>query len=291
MSYFPFTSSSVTNVKIMCNPTFSVVLNGNAVTGSVYLERPYLNPALANRNVTGFSERLGGQTTRSAMITASVDFLTAVSGGQNQQMFGAISNLYSFYKLQNANYTPLFTGSKATSFRVITIPAIYYDSMIQSGTFTGSDNDAAGASRFLYDDSNGGIYSGSLSGTLVGNIFYAEGFVVLKAPNLQNFGSASPNNFKWRTDFNGTQMIPCNIYQCRAPGGQLNASTNPSFFTVPASGVLQGTRQILSSSVYPYITSVGFYNEDFELIGVARLAQPIKKAFGWDITIKCKLDW
>ena len=95
------------------------------------------------------------------------------------------------------------------------------------------------------------------SGTLVGNIFYSEGLVALTAPNLSDFGKASPDNFKWRTDFKGSHTIPVNIYRCRAPAGELNASTNTTFYTIPTSGPDRNFRMILTSSVYPYITAVG----------------------------------
>lgn len=291
MSYYDFGPNDITHTSVVTNPSWSVILQGNAVTGSIYLEKKYLNSALANRQMQGFSERLGGLTTITATITASVDFLPAQFNGNNKQLYGSIQNLTSHYALINNAYNLTYNGSTQTLLKVISIPQVYYDNRVKSASFSASDLDTAGALRELFDNGTGGIYSGSLTGSLVGNIFYAEGLVVLKAPNLTNFGAASPGNFKWRTAFQGQHTIPVNIYRCRAPAGELNATTNPTFYTVPTSGPDRNYRMVLSSSVYPYITAVGFYNQDHELVAVARLAQPIKKDPAYDIAIQCKMDW
>lgn len=288
MSYYEFAPGDIISTQIITNPSYTVIYQGSAVTGSIYLEKPYLNSALANRQLQGFSERLGGFTTTTATITASVDIKTAQMNGQNAGLFGAIQSLYNQYAPLNGNYS--LTAS-ATTVRVISVPAIYYDRQILSATFSASDNDSVGALRQIYDDGRGGLYSGSLSGTLVGNIFYPLGLAILTAPNLNNFGNASPSAFQWRVDFQGVHKIPCNIYRCRAPASELNASTNPTFYTTPTSGPNQGYRIVLSSSVYPYVTAIGFYNQDFELVATARLAQPIKKDPAYDILFNCKMDW
>jgi hypothetical protein len=287
MSYYELGERDIIHTTICTHPSWIVSRYGNIVTGSIVLEKSFLAPALANRQAQGFSERLGGMTSKNAQISASVDFQTAQRGGQNKQMYSAIANLYRFYSVCDTNTYTL----GATNVRVINIPQIYYETGILSATLTASDHDSAGNSRYLYDNGRGGIYSGSLSGTLVGNIFYSEGIVVLTASNLSDFGRASPDNFSWRVDFKGIHSIPVNIYRCRAPAGQLNASTNPTFYTIPTSGPNKNTKQVLTSSLNPYITAVGLYNDDYELVAVARLAQPIKKEPGWDVTINCKFDW
>ncbi len=287
MSYYEFSKQDIIHTTISTHPSWSVSRYGNIVTGSIVLEKNFLAPALASRQAQGFSERLGGMTSKNAQISASVDFQTAQRGGQNKQMYSALSNLYRFYSVCDTNTYTL----SSTTVRVINIPQIYYETGILSATLTASDHDSAGNSRYLYDNGRGGIYSGSLTGTLVGNIFYSEGIIVLTASNLSDFGRASPDNFSWRVDFKGTHSIPVNIYRCRAPAGQLNASTNPTFYTIPTKGPDKNTKQVLTSSLNPYITAVGLYNDDYELVAVARLAQPVKKEPGWDVTINCKFDW
>jgi hypothetical protein len=214
-------------------------------------------------------------------------------------LYESVLALYDYYEILDSNYTPNFTGSETTRFRVITVPEIYYDRSILTGSLTASDLDSAGDTRLLYDDGRGGVYSGSLTGTLVGNVFYSEGLVVLKGGGLNDeagsndFGEASPSNFKWRVNFKGVNTIPVKMFRCRAPAGQLNASTNSTFYTVPtlSSSQFRNERvKILSESV-TYISQIGLYNDRYELVGVAKLAQPIRKDEAQDLLFKIRLDF
>jgi hypothetical protein len=236
MSFYKFSNEDIINTKIATYPSYTVALNGTAVTGSVYLEKQFLINDLSSRVFQGFSEREGGFVTDAGPFTASVDIIDVEKDATNKQTYKSIINLYNYYSLTNPDYTPNVTGSETTRFRVITIPEIYYDREILTGSFTASDRDMNGALRFLYDNGRGGIYSGSMTGTLVGNIFYSEGLVVLKAGGLNvespnnDFGEAFAFlNDKWRVSFKGVHNIPVKIFRCRAPAGQLNASTNPTF--------------------------------------------------------------
>jgi hypothetical protein len=290
MSFFDFGPNDIIHTAIVTNPRASVSLSGNAVTGSVFLERPYLSPALARRQMQGFSERLGGLTTKLAGISSSIDVKLAVKNGTNAPLYAAIQNLYTFYSLYDTSRYSL--SAQSSSISVINIPEVYYDRCIKTGSFTGSDYDSNGNQRFIYDDGRGGLYTDQDSGSMVGNIFYSEGLVVLTSASHSDFGMAvTGSGLKWSFNFAGQHTIPVNVYRCRAPAGQLNATTNPSFHYVPSSGAYRNTRQVLSSSLSPYITAVGLYNEDYELVAVARLAQPIKKEVGWDVGINVKLDW
>ncbi len=288
MSFFDFGPKDVIHTAIVANPRANVVLNGRFVTGSVYLEYPYSTPQLTKRQMQGFSERLGGLTTRFAGITSSIDIQTAVYKGTNANLYGAIQNLYQFYSLEDTKRYQLATTSSSLS--VVNVPEVYYDRCIQRGTFTGSDYDSTGKLRQIYDDAHGGIYSGS---KFVGNIFYSEGLVVITDQTMKDFGMAvtGSTGMRWAFSFAGQHTIPVNVYRCRAPAGTLNASTNRTFYTVPVSGSNRNTRQVLSSSLAPYITAVGLYDENYELVAVARLAQPVKKEYGWDVAVNLKLDW
>lgn len=299
MSFYAFGPEDIINTIILAYPSYTVELNGNAVTGSVYLEKKYLNSSLLNRTFQGFSDKEGGFVTDVGPFTSSVDIVDAEEGATNKQLFRSILNLYSYYSLIDTQYTASFTGSASTRFRVITIPEIYYDREILSGTFTASDLDSAGAQRVLYDNGRGGIYSGSMTGTLVGNIFYSEGLVVLKGGGLNtespsnDFGEVSPTNFKWRVSFKGTHKIPVKIFRCRAPVGQLNGSTNPTYYRVLTGSEApnRNEKEVVSPQQQTYITTIGLYDDDYGLVGLAKIAQPIKKEESQDILFRLRLDF
>jgi len=299
MSFYEFSAEDIIDTKVATNPSYTVELNGDQVTGSVFLDKPFLNTALEERIRRGVSEREGGLQLKQGPFTASIDIVDAEKGATNKQFYDSILQLYDHYSLVNSDYTPDVTGSETIRFRVITIPEIYYERGVLTGAFTASDVDNAGDQRILFDNGRGGIYSGSVSGTLVGNIFYSEGLVVLKAGGLNDeasgndFGQSSPTNFKWRCNFKGVHDIPVKIMRCRAPAGQLNASTNESFYYIPidsGSDFRNEKVKVLSSSL-TYITKIGIYNDRYELVAVANLAQPIRKEEQQDLQFRIRMDW
>ena len=299
MSFYTFENEDLLETYISTNPSYIVELNGNKVTGSVFLEKTYLRSDIDTRVWQGYSELSGGYITKQGPFSSSIAIVDAESGSTNQQLYSSIINLYNYYDLYDPDYTPNFTGSVSTRFRVITIPEIYYDNSILTGSLTASDVDADGSTRTLYDNGRGGVFSGSLSGTIVGNIFYNEGLIVLKGQGLNtespnsDFGEASSTNFMWRVQFKGVHKIPVKIFRCHAPAGQLNASTNPTFFKVLTGSNVsyRNQKQLVLSQSLTYITTVGLYNEDYELVGLAKLAQPIKKELSKNYLFKIRMDF
>lgn len=288
MSFFQFKDGDIIYINIITYPDYTIELNGDQVTGSVYLEKEFLNANISERQFHGFSLKEGAVLTASGPFTSSIEMLTAYDGLDNEELFASLANYYDYYSFYDSGY---ITGSVA--YRVINVPEIYYDREILTGSFTASDYDTAGDERVLYDNGRGGIYSGSLSGTLVGNVFYSEGLIVLKETNLLDFGGASPSNFKWRIQLKGTHKIPVKIFRCRAPGGKLNASTNSTYYQIPTGSgeTYRNQREIVLSEPTTYITTVGLFNEDFELVGLAKVAQPVKKTESQDILFRLRLDF
>jgi len=298
MSFYKFKSEDIIYTEILTYPSCASELNGDQTTGSVYLENPYLSASFNNRLYTAFSEKEGADMVKHGPFTASIDVIDVESGGTNKEFYQSLLTLYDYYSFYNDDYTPQYTGADTGRFRVITIPEIYFDRQIATGTFVAVDLDNADDERILYDNGRGGIFSGTVSGTLVGNIFYSEGLVVLKGGGLNDetsandFGQATTTNFKWRISFEGTNKIPVKIFRCRAPAGQLNASTNPTYYQIDTSpGALhRNKKEIVMERPTTYVTQIGLYNEHFELVGYATLAQPIKKEEGQDILFRLTLD-
>jgi hypothetical protein len=286
MSFFKFNQEDIINTYIQAFPGYTVESNGDKVTGSIELERSYLTSSLFNRTYWGFSERLGGLTSKVSPFTSSIEMIDVEKDVTNEELYDVVSGSYNFYSsLMGTQYS-----LNATSLRLINVPEIYYDKAILTGSFTASDKNGAGADRVIFDNGRGGLYSGSMTGTLVGQIFYSEGLVVLTASDLLNFGAASSTNFDWRVKFKGVHRIPVKVFRCRAPAGQLNASTNETFYSIPESGQYKNQRVAVMSESFVYVSTVGLYNENYELVGVARIAQPIKKDYNKDILFRIRLD-
>lgn len=292
MSYYKFEDGDIIDTVFKTYPSYQVSFNGNVVTGSVYLEKPFLDSAMESRMFEGYSQRQGGLINRQGPFTASLDFYTAISGADNNELWHSVTNVLSdYYKVIDSNYNSNYTGSLSTTIRVISIPEIYFDSQILSGSLTASAKDSAGDMIYLYDNGRGGIYSGSLTGTLVGNVYYSEGLIILKKGDLSNFGEDSPDNDKWSFCFKGIHNIPCKIFKCHAPAGQLNASTNETFYQIPTTGDYKNQKQKIFDKNFVYVTQIGLFNEQYELVAIANLATPIRKDINQGILFKIKLDW
>lgn len=86
---------------------------------------------------------------------------------------------------------------------------------------------------------------------------------------------------------NSQETISSDYIFVRVKNGEYNYTTNPSF--ISGSGTLIYSNFINSPETYP--TSVGMYNDNNELVAVAKLSKPLKKNFTSEFLIRVKLDW
>lgn len=110
----------------------------------------------------------------------------------------------------------------------------------------------------------------------------------------------------------GEQSVPVVTMFAHAPRGELNYSNNPTFIkfgqdVAPSSGSTQFSENqnleikniVKSNFIEPtasfakttYITRIGLYDKDMNLIGFAKTARPIRKREKDEFTFKLKLDF
>ena len=77
-------------------------------------------------------------------------------------------------------------------------------------------------------------------------------------------------------------------YFCRIQNKDYNFSNNPTFFTASDGSF---TNASFYKDPKVYITTVGMYNENNELLAVAKLSKPLLKSFSKEAVIKVKLDF
>ena len=85
-----------------------------------------------------------------------------------------------------------------------------------------------------------------------------------------------------------SQKITSAHYFVRVKNGQYNFSNNPSFITGSDGQIAQST---FIGDPKTYITTVGLYNDNQELLAVAKLSQPLLKSFSREALIRVKLDY
>jgi hypothetical protein len=93
----------------------------------------------------------------------------------------------------------------------------------------------------------------------------------------------SGSNFQ----LNSYETISSDYVFVRIKNAEYNYTTNPSFIT--GSGNLLYSNYIYNPQTY--ITTVGMYNNNNELLAVAKLSKPLVKDFTKEALIRVKLDW
>lgn len=102
---------------------------------------------------------------------------------------------------------------------------------------------------------------------------------ILKAHNAISSGSS----FYLRSE----ETVSSNFVFVRARNSEFNYSTNPSNIT--GSGELRHNSMI--DSPQSYITAVGLYNDNNDLLAVAKLSRPLLKDFTKEALVRIKLDY
>lgn len=103
---------------------------------------------------------------------------------------------------------------------------------------------------------------------------------------LKLYTNTSPNTGSF--SLNSQETITSDFIFCRARNGEFNYSENPSFISGSTGTILYDA---FIQNPQTYITSIGLYNDNNELLGVAKLSKPLKKDFTKEALVRIKLDF
>lgn len=85
----------------------------------------------------------------------------------------------------------------------------------------------------------------------------------------------------------GEETVSSNYVFVRARNSEFNYSTNPSNIT--GSGELR--HNVMIDTPQSYVTAVGLYNDNNDLLAIAKLSRPLLKDFTKEALIRIKLDY
>ena len=88
--------------------------------------------------------------------------------------------------------------------------------------------------------------------------------------------------------FNNTTEINSSVYFCRASHNKFNYSSNPTYLS---SSAIRVKNQNRDNPPVSYITTIGLYNSQNELLAVAKLSEPLKKDPTNELTLRVRLDY
>jgi hypothetical protein len=296
----------------LINTTFSTPLSANDIlyaTGSnqkrLYSILPNDNGnfypnfnLLSNLSGSTFIDDLGhkilGYISLRNMITASLPADVTVEssaitddleGGSSPDDIGAIPGnslaVYNRTKDNTSNQIVIFDISN-----------IFYGNKIKPGTFVIRDTSISGSDgKFgmtIRDNEYGNLYRADASGNhaswaSIGNIFYNEGIVLLKSPQLYFFGEK-----QYEIEFQGIQNIHTLAVNAYANPMQLITSSYIRYQTgsideVPLSNNFDDT--------YVFISNVLLHDDNLNVIGRTSIAQPVLKRSGNKYMFKIKMDF
>ena len=175
----------------------------------------------------------------------------------------------------------------------------------------------------MYDDGNGNLFGSDLTGinsgfqnAYCGNITYEHGLAVLtpisesnsnpysgKQGLLANLGSkiltgqngftAGTNELQYLTvGWSSSVTLYEHQYKCTIRENEFGYSLNPSLLTGSISTDNNTTYKDFATGSYfsPYITTVGLYDNDQNLLAIGKLSVPTKVPMNADLEIQVAFD-
>ena len=107
---------------------------------------------------------------------------------------------------------------------------------------------------------------------------------------ISNEISASSDNLRnriYNLQFNNTIELNSTVYFCRVKHNEFNYSSNPTYL----SGSQIRVKNEATNDPISYITSIGLYSADNQLLAVGKLSEPIRKDPTIELTFRARLDY
>ena len=191
--------------------------------------------------------------------------------------------------MNERRYFPTQSGDKIA---VATIRQKGFGDYIKPGSVIPQFTVDGGATTTFIDNGEGEIVDAN--DNVYGNIFYNQGIGVFTGISGSGAGNGKLNFTSWVSSY----TIYETQYKCTIRSSEFNYSLNPSLLSASIRGqnkILEsGSSQYVDfatgSDFSPYVTTVGLYNNDNELMAVAKLAQPLETSQTTDTTILINLD-
>lgn len=180
---------------------------------------------------------------------------------------------YGILTVANGTGTPLNAGLTETSCGLI-----FYQAGIVAITtelFMSGTAPAANA--------NGGYLTSSVEMTAAGDTINDQ---LTDDRTMDEISTAIRRRIS-NIQFSNTTELNSTIYFCRVGHNDFNYSSNPTYLESSKIRVKDSAKD----APVTYITSVGLYASDNELLAVAKLSEPLRKDPTNDITLRVRLDY
>tara|TARA_R110000822_G_scaffold116219_5_gene248103 strand:- start:278 stop:1231 length:954 start_codon:yes stop_codon:yes gene_type:complete len=194
---------------------------------------------------------------------------------------------------------------------VFSIPTKLYGNRIQPKSFL-LESSSGGSPIKITDDGEGNL---RYNNNICGNIIYNQGLAIITSNGSPGddggatyggavfgsdvYGPALDINFvsNFATDNNITCSFSSSFniyetqYKCTLKTNEFNYSLNPTLRNNSYDSRSEEYKSFVTTDSFsPFVTTVGLYNEDQELIAVGKLSQPLPTSQTTDTTIFINID-
>lgn len=137
-----------------------------------------------------------------------------------------------------------------------------------------------------------GNISRSVNGSpYIGDIFYNSGIATITHPNYYSILANGTTGMINTVQFQGSHLIYEHEYQCTLQEHEYNHTLNTSVRDQANSQNPYKLEGFTSHSFFkPFVTTIGLYNDAFELLAIAKLGSPIRCSDETDTTFVVRFD-
>lgn len=200
------------------------------------------------------------------------------------QKSGSVLQIYK-------NGTLLNYGMDTTTAKVSNQSSIYLGASNTVGLnpFSGSLDEVRFYDRALTQSEITSLATLSDSGSMlqtnkVGNVFYDQGMIVYSPYQNELVSESFSKDFT--LSYKSSLDIEQSKYYINIPMNDFNTSTNPSLYDSNGSLLSFAT----GSDFTPYITTIGLYDSNYNLVAVAKLGTPVPKRNDIDLNFEVRFD-
>jgi hypothetical protein len=318
-AYKQFLSTDVIVAPLVVNKSFSFEGSASFVTNGIgiYLGANYTSSNLSPLSLE-YDQRLKYNSIKQLYYTNYIP--NPISGSPNVMNYlgqvvedNSKTNVYSrFYNYEqtslfqtnsynyssNYGYERFFpTGSAyvsnitdilANGIGIVSIPKNLFGDYINPNTFRYKFKYDGSNEIDLVDNGEGVLIEKGSPKSVYGIINYQHGTAIITDTYSVFANSFTSSTSTPTCSFQSSRTIYETQYKCTIRPDEFNFSLNPSLI----SGSTDGTVYNFATSSYfsPYVSTVGFYNENQELLMVAKLGQPLPTGATTDTTILVNID-
>jgi hypothetical protein len=314
----PLTGTLFSGSALFYTKNYINIVSGSAVSGGFYTT--VFDGSPSSVSASALIDITYGISSASAQYLASETFVKTEKNRVYKQLAGLLlGNEDSIFSFNSVNHNDIFfLLFKRRIFKDELRKGQFSINLQVSGTGGGAttntlsltDTGATTTYNVGPAGDNASLYSGS---TEVGKVYYNAGIVAIST------GAFASNNLHWsgstanrmnmlqsvisgnidsvvyglknrinQITFQNQTNLHSTIYFCRALNSDFNYSTNPTFIDsegriIPTSGTDNQTRA--------YITTVGLYDINDNLLAVAKTSEPIKKSPDTELVFRVRLSY